>query len=223
MLVCNRTYQRAVEVAAALGGEAVPFESLSHHLARADIVIACTGSPHYVLQPSVVAQAVQRRRYRPLFLIDIAVPRNIAPAVGELDGVFLFDIDDLEQVVQEYLEERRKEVPKVEALIEHEVANFLVWLGERKAKPLIVSILHDAHACAEQAVQELFNELPHLDEKAKQAIAAKMRALTMRLLDKPLRRIKQLAHTDGIIDAAAQLFSPEPAARSKEQKEGTTG
>ncbi len=223
VLVFNRTYQRAVEVAAALKGEAIPFEALTQHLHRADIVITCTGSPHYVLQKPMVAEAVQQRRYRPLFLIDIAVPRNIDPAVGQLDGVFLFDIDDLEQVVQEYLEERRKEVPKVEALIEHEIANFLAWLGERKAKPLIVSILNEAHACAEQALQELFDELPHLDEKARQAIVAKVRALTMRLLDKPLRRIKQLAHTDGIINAAEQLFAPETMAKDKGRKEGAAG
>ncbi len=220
LLVCNRTFQRALEVAAVLGGQAVPYEGLVQHLIKADIAITSTGAPSFILHRPLVAEVIRQRRYRPLFLIDIAVPRNIDPEVGGLDGVFLFDIDDLEQVVQEYLEERRKEVPKVEALIEHELSNLVVWLGERKAKPLIVNILQEAHRCADEALQELFAELPHLSEKERQAIAAKMRALTMRLLDKPLRQIKRLAHTDGIMDVATQLFRPEQSAEEKVQKEG---
>ncbi|MFN4180125.1 MAG: glutamyl-tRNA reductase [Armatimonadota bacterium] len=206
LLVCNRTFSRAEELALKLNGQAVPFENLAETLPQADIVIASTGAQQYILTKTMVANAVKQRRYRPLFLIDISVPRNIDPKVGNLDNVFLFDIDDLEQVVQEYLEERRKEVPKVEALIEHELKNFTTWLGERKAKPLIVSILQDANQKTQQALTELFEELPKLSEPEKQAIAAKVRALTMWLLDTPLRQIKQLAHLDGIMEAAEKLF-----------------
>ncbi len=219
LLVCNRTYQRAEELAKALGGQAAPFDQLPQLLARADIVIASTGAPHYILTRPMVSEAVRRRRYRPLFLIDIAVPRNIDPEVGKLDSVFLFDIDDLEQVVQEYLEERRKEVPKVEALIEHELHNFALWLGERKAKPFIVDLLQHAHQQVDVALQELFDELPQLDERARQVIAAKMRALTMRLLDKPLRRIKQLAHEDGIMEMAIRFFGLDEVAEDLSPKE----
>lgn len=206
LLVCNRTFSRAEELALKLNGQAVPFENLPETLPQADIVVASTGAQQHILTKVMVENAVKQRRYRPLFLIDISVPRNIAPEVGELDNVFLFDIDDLEQVVQEYLEERRKEVPKVEALIEHELRNFITWLGERKAKPLIVSILQEANQKTQQTLTELFEELPKLSEAEKQAIAAKVRALTMWLLDTPLRQIKQLAHLDGIMEAAEKLF-----------------
>lgn len=206
LLVCNRTFSRAEELASELKGQAVPFENLPETLPQADIVVASTCAQQYILTKAMVANAVKQRRYRPLFLIDISVPRNIDPEVGDLDNVFLFDIDDLEQVVQEYLEERRKEVPKVEALIEHELRNFVTWLGERKAKPLIVSILQDANQKTQQTLTELFEELPKLSEPEKQAIAAKVRALTMWLLDTPLRQIKQLAHLDGIMEAAEKLF-----------------
>lgn len=206
LFVCNRTFSRAEELALELKGQAIPFENLSETLPQAAIVIASTCAQQYILTKMMVANAVKQRRYRPLFLIDISVPRNIDPEVGDLDNVFLFDIDDLEQVVQEYLEKRRKEVPKVEALIEHELRNFVTWLGERKAKPLIVSILQDANQKTQQTLTELFEELPKLSEPEKQAIAAKVRALTMWLLDTPLRQIKQLAHLDSIMEAAEKLF-----------------
>ena len=211
LLVCNRTLSRAQELASKLNGQVVPFEELQENLPRADIVIASTGAQQFILTKQMVSEAVKQRRYRPLFLIDIAVPRNIDPKVGELDNVFLFDIDDLEQVVREFLEERRKEVPKVEALIEHELQNFTVWLGERKAKPIIVQLLQEAQKQTEQALNELFDELPELSEEQRRIIAAKMKALTMRLLSQPLNQIKQLAHTDGILEIARQLLVPEKA------------
>lgn len=207
LLICNRTQSRAQELAEKLGGQVVSFEGLAHHLIRTDIAIASTSAPQFILTRQTVAEIMRQRRYRLLFLIDIAVPRNIEPSVGDLDSVFLFDIDDLEQVVKEYLEERKEEVPKVEALIEAELANFSVWLGERKAKPLIVHILQEAQQQADRALTELFDELPNLSERERQAIAAKFRALTMRLLHKPLDRLKRLAHSDGVLDAAEQLFS----------------
>jgi len=211
LLVCNRTLSRAQELALKLNGQVVPFEELQENLPRADIVIASTGAQQFILTKQMVSEAVKQRRYRPLFLIDIAVPRNIDPKVSELDNVFLFDIDDLEQVVREFLEERRKEVPKVEALIEHELQNFTVWLGERKAKPIIVQLLQEAQKQTEQALNELFDELPELSEEQRRIIAAKMKALTMRLLSQPLNQIKQLAHTDGILEIARQLLVPEKA------------
>ncbi|MCS7185336.1 MAG: glutamyl-tRNA reductase [Armatimonadetes bacterium] len=219
LLVCNRTLSRAEELASELGGQVVPFDQLAKTLPKADIVIASTGAQHYVLTKPIVAEAIRQRRYRPLFLIDIAVPRNIDPEVGGLDNVFLFDIDDLEQVVQEYLEERRKEVPKVEALIDHELRNFAIWLGEQKAKPLILQILREAQQKAQRTLDEIFAELPDLSEAEKQTIAAKVRALTMWILDSPLRRIKQLAHSDGIMEAAEKLFSVEENSQKEVKSE----
>ncbi|MEZ8217051.1 glutamyl-tRNA reductase [Candidatus Fervidibacteria bacterium JGI MDM2 SSWTFF-3-K9] len=211
LLVCNRTLSRAQELASKLNGQVVPFEELQENLSRADIVIASTGAQQYILTKQMVSEVVKQRRYRPLFLIDISVPRNIDPKVNDLDNVFLFDIDDLEQVVREFLEERKKEVPKVEALIEHELQNFTVWLGERKAKPIIVQLLQEAQRQTEQALNELFDELPDLSEEQRRAIAAKMKALTMRLLSQPLNQIKQLAHTDGVLEIARQLLVPKEA------------
>ncbi|GBC98223.1 Glutamyl-tRNA reductase [bacterium HR17] len=215
LLVCNRTLARAQELAQRLSGQVVPFERLNEQLAYADIVVASTAATRFVLTQPMVAEAVRRRRYRPLFLIDIAVPRNIEPTVGDLDSVFLFDIDDLEQVVQEFLEERRKEVPKVEALIESELRHFAVWLGERKAKPLIVQLLQDAQKQTEQAMRELVDELPDLTEAQRNAVAAKMRALAMRLLSRPLNQLKRLAHTDGILEVAHRLFVSDESSPSE--------
>lgn len=209
LLVCNRTQSRAQELASKLNGQVVPFEKLQGSLPQVDIVIASTGAQQYILTKHMVAETVRQRRYRPLFFIDISVPRNIDPKVGELDNVFLFDIDDLEQVVHEVLEDRLKEVPKVEALIDHELRNFAAWWGERKAKPLIVQMLQEAQSQTEQALKELFEELPGLTEEQRRVIAAKMKALTMRLLNHPLNQLKRLAHSDGVLEVARRLLVSE--------------
>lgn len=218
LLVSNRTQTRSEELASKLGGQVVPFDKLTEAIINADIVVASTGAQNYILTKPMVAEIAKQRRYKPIFLIDISVPRNIDPEVGELDNVFLFDIDDLEQVVSEYVKERQKEVPKVEVLIEHELQNFTVWLGERKSKPLIVKMLQEAQKQTEQALNELFDELPGLSEEQRQVIAAKMKALTMRLLSQPLNQIKGLAHSDGILETVRKLWGQEETETNHEQE-----
>ncbi|MGQ9518960.1 MAG: glutamyl-tRNA reductase [Candidatus Fervidibacter sp.] len=218
LLVSNRTQSRAEELALKLGGQVVPFDKLTEAIINADIVVASTGAQNHILTKPMVAEIAKQRRYKPIFLIDISVPRNIDPKAGELDNVFLFDIDDLEQVVSEYVRDRQKEVPKVEVLIEHELQNFAVWLGERKAKPLIVKMLQEAQRQTEQALNELFDELPGLSEEQQQTIAAKMKALTMRLLSQPLNQIKRLAHSDGILETARKLWGQEETETNHEQE-----
>ncbi|MCS7223227.1 MAG: glutamyl-tRNA reductase [Armatimonadetes bacterium] len=219
LLVCNRTFEKALALANELGGQVIPFERLAEQLISADVIIASTGATQYLVTRATVQEAVTQRGGRPLFFIDIAVPRNIDPEVGRIETVFLFDIDDLERIVDTYVQERQGEVQKVEHLIEQELSNFQTWLGERKAKPLLLALVHQAQEMSRQAADNLFKELPHLSDKERQVIRAKMHALAMRLFHRPLSQIKRLAEKDGLLSTAQELLLDPECVVSDKVKE----
>ena len=137
VLIANRTFSRAVELAERFGGEAYSLEDLKTTLIKADIVISSTGAPSFVITKNLVASVLKLRKFRPLFIIDIAVPRDVEPEVNELENVFLYDIDDLKGVVEESLKERQKEALKARRIIEEEVLKFKKWLKELDLHPTI--------------------------------------------------------------------------------------
>jgi len=139
LLISNRTRERAEQLAAQFDAEALPLEALPIHLARADIVICSVGGTDYVLQRPHVAAAMPARRNRPLFLIDISVPRMIEPSVGQLENVFLYDIDDLEQIVRAHLEHRRYEAARAEVLVDQAVEECLASLRRMEVGPVIAA------------------------------------------------------------------------------------
>lgn len=206
LLVCNRTFERARQLAKELGGHPLPFDQLNDQLTAADVIIASTGARQYVVTRPMVERALLRRRDKPLFLIDIAVPRNIDPEVGRMETVFLFDIDDLKGIVDSHAQERQAEVEKVQVLIEKELTNYRTWLGERKARPLLLSLVKEAQEISRQTAEILFQELSHLSEKDRQVIRAKISALAMRILHRPLSQIKRLAHRDDALNLARELL-----------------
>ena len=124
VLVTNRTFERAVEMARMFDGAAIGFDQLSAHIDRADIVISSTGAPHFVITKPQAEQIIRQRKNRPMFFIDIAVPRDIDPAVNEIDNLFLYDIDDLQQVVDDNIKERMSEARRAEQMVDHEVQAF---------------------------------------------------------------------------------------------------
>ena len=121
VLVTNRTFERAVELAKIFEGAAVPFEHIADHMDRADIVITSTGAPHFIITKPVAEQLIHRRKNKPVFFIDIAVPRDVDPSVNDLDNIFLYDIDDLQQVVDSNMKERLNEATRAEEIVDHEV------------------------------------------------------------------------------------------------------
>src|ERR687884_509863 len=124
LLVANRTYEKAQELAVKFGGEAVEFDALEEHLSEADIVICSTGAPDYVITPEMAERARAARRNRPAFYIDISVPRNVDPAVAKLANLFVFDVDDLEAVVASNIREREREAERAELIVEAEARQF---------------------------------------------------------------------------------------------------
>ena len=121
-------------------GQAIPFEELFDHLHKADIILTSTGAPHFVVTPKDLKEVIQRRRMEPMFFIDIAVPRDVDPAVNDLDAVYLYDMDDLQQVVSANLENRMQEAEKAEAIIAEEIVQFYKWIATLEVTPTIVAM-----------------------------------------------------------------------------------
>ncbi len=140
VFVTNRTHERAVEMAKLFQGTPVEYTRFVSMLPEVDIVIASTGAPHYILTRDEMQRVIAARRNKPMFLIDIAVPRNIEPAVNEIDNVFLYDIDDLQEVVNANLRERTKEAEHAEAMVAEEVERMMARLKVAEVTPTIVSL-----------------------------------------------------------------------------------
>jgi glutamyl-tRNA reductase len=140
IFITNRTYERALKLSQELGGNALRFEELEDFLSGMDIVVVSTGAKSYVLTESIVRKAMKRRNYEPMFVIDISVPRNVEPAVGGIDEVFLYDIDDLKEVVESNLKDRLKEAKRGEIILWDEVKKFMNWIESLKIEPLILKL-----------------------------------------------------------------------------------
>jgi glutamyl-tRNA reductase len=213
--VANRTHSRAVQLAERFGGTAVPYEQFLEQMVQTDIVISSTGAPTFILGPDNLAPVMRRRRGRPLFLIDIAVPRDVDPQVRQIDNVFAFDIDDLEQVVAENRREREKEVRKVEAMVEAETQDFLRWFHSLGTKPLITALRRRAEELQAAEMNKWLRKMPHLSERDRDLIRAMMRGFANKMLHEPLTRIRELAsHPDGYLhlDTVRQLYNLEVTA-----------
>jgi glutamyl-tRNA reductase len=192
----GRTFEKASELAAALGGRAAPLEALRDELARTDIVISGTGAPGIVIHEADVenARAARRRRHaRPLFLIDIAVPRDIDPAVRKLSGVFLYDLDDLKAVAEANLRERLKEAAAAEALVEREVREFLDWQKAREAVPLLNELRRRAEQIRRSELDKAKKRLGVLTPEQEEAIEMATTAIVNKLLHPPIVHLKEAA------------------------------
>lgn len=208
ILVANRTRERAEELAASFGGRVVGWESLGDALSSSDIVITSTGSPRPVFQPALVESAMRRREGRPLFFVDIAVPRDVDPAVGRLENVHLYDIDDLQSVVEANLREREKEVVKVQAIIEEEVRGFVSWLRCQDVIPTIVALRERLEQIRATELARHCSKLK-LSERDRNTIEALTQAIVNKVLHTPTVRLKAQAN-DGAcglyVDAVRELF-----------------
>ncbi len=193
IMVTNRTFSRAEEIACEFSGVAVPFDEKFEKMAEADIVISSTGAPDYVIRKEDVRELMKKRRGKPIFFIDIAVPRDVDPEVGELENVFLYDIDDLKHVVDENLKEREKEAQKAERIVEDEVNEFLDWLLTLDVVPTIKELNRIAHEIREQELEKALKRLNGLDEKQVEAVKALAHGITNKLLHTPIVKVKEAA------------------------------
>src|SRR5712691_1657259 len=191
VFIANRTSERAVLLAQALQAKAIPWEAFPEHLAYTDIVISSTSAPHPIIQPAMVREALRARRSRPMFFIDIAVPRDVDPAVNTLENVFLYDIDDLHNVVQENRRERQREALAAEELVWREVRQFEQWLAVRDAVPTIVAMRQHAEAIRLQELEKALHKLGPLDERQRRVLEALTCGIVNKLLHAPTVYLKR--------------------------------
>jgi glutamyl-tRNA reductase len=189
--VTNRTWARAQEMARALSGTAVPFDELPTALGAVDIVITSTGASEPVIRRDAVQRAVHGRRGRPLFFIDIAVPRDVESSVDSLDDVYCYDIDDLKQVIDANIRERVREAHRAEALIEREVAKFLARQGDVEVIPTIVSLRERLEAIRTGEVKRTLARLPGATPETREAIEALSSAIVNKILHAPITKLRE--------------------------------
>jgi glutamyl-tRNA reductase len=208
-LVANRTPEPAEALARHFGAEAVPLERIALELENVDVLVASTSAPGIVLRRDAVAAALKSRRGRPLLLVDLAVPRDVDPAVHDLDGAFLYDIDDLEAVVAESLSGRRREAARAEAVVAEEAERFRAWHASLDVVPAIASLRARAEEIRAAELARLEGRLSHLPEAERKAIEALTAQIVSKLLHLPTIRMKEAAVTaDGVVyaDAVRHLF-----------------
>jgi glutamyl-tRNA reductase len=189
--VVNRTWARAQALARALSGTAVPFDELPTALAAVDIVITSTGAPAPLVTPPMVERVMGARGARPLFFIDIAVPRDVDPGVDALEDVYCYDIDDLKQVVDANIRERLREAQRAEALVEREVAKFTTRLGDVEVIPTIVSLRERLEDIRRGEVRKTLARLPDASPETRAAIEALSTAIVNKVLHAPIAKLRE--------------------------------
>ena len=208
ILVTNRTYSRAKALAGQLGGRAIPFDGLVDALVQADVVISGTGAEGFVLGPAQVAAAMARRPDRALLLIDLAVPRDVDPAVRAVPGVRLFDIDGLQAVSQPRMDGLQGEVARVEAIIEEDLARLLQWWRSLDVVPVIAALRRRAEAIRRQELDKALRRMPDLAPADRQRLEAMSAAMVKKMLHDPITRLKSGEERRRTLEAVRELFGP---------------
>lgn len=214
VMITTRDSHSAIELAKRFNGVPVPFDEFQRELAEADIVLCSTGAAHYLIRSEDVQRAVRQRMNRPIFLIDISVPRNIDPAVKDIDNAFLFDIDDLEMRVEQNREERRREAGKAERLIEEEVDVILHWLKSLEVTPTILALRRRAEEIKHAELEKSMSRLGHLSPEERSAVEGLASAIVNKLLHGSLVTLKTEADSAGgslFVEAARRFFNLDDA------------
>lgn len=230
VFVANRTYERAVALAEKFGGRAMLFEQLYETAADADIVITSTGSPVPIFRRVHAEGFLQKRKNRPMFFIDIAVPRDVDDAVNEVDGVFVYDIDDLQSVVAGHASARSAEAAKAEAIVDEEVRRFQERMSTLDVVPTIVSLQDHLEEIRQAEIEKVRGRLGRLTQEQELAVEAMTRGIVNKVLHTPITALKSAARGDKerageagtLIELVRRIFNlrAERAAASGEEKAG---
>jgi len=210
LFITSRTSAHAQELADEIGGHVIPWADSDRALAAADIVVSATGAPHPIVTRDRVRQAMRGRTMRPLFMIDIAVPRDVEASAGDLEQVFLYNIDDLQGIVSENLSKRAAEVARAESIVGEEVEAFLSWHRSRAVVPTVVALRKRFEQIRQSELVRLQPKLAGLTPEARQRVEDVTRLLIEKLLSTPTEQLKSLDDPDTIVayaDALNQLFA----------------
>ena len=219
VMVANRTDETAHKLAQEFGGEAVDFARLSTHLAEADVVICSTGSPDYILTPALAREALEKRRNRPSFLIDISVPRNIDPAVGEISNLFVFDIDDLEAFIASNIREREREAERAELIVESEAMQFQQALRALDIGPTLGALRQRLQDIARDQLKRQRPRLGQLSPEQERAIESLLLSTVNKISHPLIHRMRRSYDTgeEENIRAWREIFGLETEGGTLEQ------
>jgi glutamyl-tRNA reductase len=207
VLVSNRTYERACELASEFNGRPVKFDDFIQEMVHTDIIICSTGAPHYIITKSQMQKVMKERKQRQVFIIDISVPRNIDPEINGLDNVYLYNVDDLQGVVDANMFERQKEAEKAEKIIEEELETFLRWQSSLDSVPTIVALREKAEEIKKEELDKLFHKIQGIGEKEKEAIEYMATALMNKLIHPPTAALKEDSENkDALVAAIRRLY-----------------
>jgi len=207
VIVTNRSPARAEKLAAELGWVARPFGELDDLLVRADVVLTCTGAERPILEPKRLRPVMKSRKYRPLFIVDIAVPRDVAPSVAELDQVYLYNIDDLEAVSKEHLQHRLGEAEKAEVIVEETVRQVLERAGTQTVVPVLKAVRDRVDEVARRELDKAFSKrLAHLSASDREAVNAVVTAALNKLLHPAMTALREHAQSTVDLVTAARLL-----------------
>lgn len=205
--VANRTYERGCELAREFNGKPVKFESFTDELTNTDIVICSTGAPTYVLLKDQMHKVMKERKHKPVFLIDISVPRNIDPEINKIDNVYLYDVDDLQEVVDTNILERKKEADKAEKIIDEEVDKFARWMSSLDSVPAIIALRQKAEKIKAEEFEKFKNKFPDLGEEKIKAAQYMASAIVNKLIHPPTAALKEDAEDrDELIAMIKKLY-----------------
>ncbi|HYB42054.1 MAG TPA: glutamyl-tRNA reductase [Candidatus Methylomirabilis sp.] len=223
LYVANRTRSRAEELARALGGAAVALEDLDSVIAAVDVVITSTAAPEPIVRTADVQRALHARRARPLFFIDVAVPRNVEAGVNELENAFCYDIDDLRSVVESNLRERQREAQRAEALVEREVGRFADRLRDLEVVPTIVSLREKLEAIRQAELGKALARVGTADEETRRVMEALSQSIVNKILHAPvvkLRDSSRAGHGHRWMELISELFGLKGGGAGRAEKPG---
>lgn len=211
--VGNRTLDRAVALASKFDGEAIPFERLYDTVPWADIIISSTGAPHAIFRKEHGEKFLHARKNRPMFFIDIAVPRDIDPSLNDLDGIFVYNIDDLQQVVQSHIGDRRKEAVRAEVMVDEEVRRFEQRAQTAEVVPTIVSLQQHLENLRQAELDRVRGRLGTLSPEQEMAVEALTRGIINKIMHTPITTLKSAVNDPSsttVIDVVRKLFNLQP-------------
>lgn len=210
--VANRTFERGVELADKYKGTAIRFEEIPGFLSKVDIVISSTGAQGYILEKADVKAVMRKRRNRPIFFIDIAVPRDIDPQINTLNNIYVYDIDDLKEVVDENIEDRNREAVKAERIIDNAVIHFRKWVQGLGVVPTIKAMRERVNSLAQNELEKALQQMNHLSDDDRTSIERMTYSLVNKILHEPTNYLKSNGCQGDravSLDVARKLFNLE--------------
>ncbi|MEW6775896.1 MAG: glutamyl-tRNA reductase [Bdellovibrionota bacterium] len=212
MSIANRTAERAADLASRFGGYAVGWDAVDEELAKTDIVISSAAAPHFLFRKDRLETTMRERKYRPLFFVDLGVPRNVEPTVGEIEGCYVYDLDDLEAVVEENRKARLAEAEKAERIVEEETMEFFTFLNSLNVVPTIVAIQNRAEEFRKAELAKALGDFSTLSKADQERLDYLTRALVKKILHSPITALKEAERSgegEDVASTARKLFGVE--------------